>query len=239
MMVRIAKAIAARTAYSRREAERLIAEGRVSYAGERITHPATQVELDSPLLAVDGKPLPSVAAPEIWLLHKPTGMITTTKDPEGRPTVFSLLPPHLRHLMVVGRLDMQSEGLLLFTNSAAIKRHLEHPAHALERRYRVRVYGALDMAVYKQLQDGITLDGIYYRPVDISIISQTGRNIWLQFALKEGKNREIRMLCTALGVRVNRLIREAYGPFTLGKLPKSHYQQASQKYVDALWSTIL
>jgi 23S rRNA pseudouridine2605 synthase len=231
---RIAKVIAARSPYSRRDAEHLIAQGRVRLGEEIIAHPSHKIAMEDASLAIDHRLLPLAPSPKIWLFHKPTGTLTTAHDPQGRPTIFSLLPPHLQGMMTIGRLDMQSEGLLLLTNHAPLKAHLEHPDQAMERRYWVRVYGTINTRMLEEIRHGLLLDGIHYRPVDIVIDSQSGENSWLHFTLREGKNREIRHLCTALGVQVNRLIRAGYGPFTLDDMPHNSWKEAPGDLVTSL-----
>ena len=193
MLVRIAKAIAARSNYSRRQAELLIAEGRVSVNSQIIEHPSVQIDPSDPSLAINNMPLAAIQNPTIWLLHKPTGTITTTYDPQGRPTVFSLLPEALQGLKVIGRLDIESEGLLLFTNSGAIKRHFELPSSQITRVYHVRIYGTPDPQILHELAEGLDFGHASYQPVEIAIISGQGRNSWLQFSLKEGKKSKRRI----------------------------------------------
>ncbi len=217
---RIAKVIARAGLCSRREAEAWIAQGRVALDGQVLESPAITVGPEA-RITVDGRPLPAPEAPRLWRYHKPRGQLTTTKDPAGRPTVYDALPEGLPRLMSVGRLDINSEGLLLFTNDGAVKRRLELPATGWVRRYRVRVQGAVDEGAPARLALGVTVDGIAYGPNDARLES-AGRsaraNSWLTMALKEGKNREIRRICEHLGLRVNRLVRLSYGPFQLGNL---------------------
>lgn len=216
---RIAKIIARAGLCSRREAEALVAAGRVSVDGRPLTSPAATVTAAS-RIEVDGEPLPAAEAPRLFRYHKPRGEITTTRDPAGRTTVFDRLPAELGRLQAVGRLDINSEGLLLLTNDGALKRQLELPASGWLRRYRARVHGRVVPARLAALAKGVTVDGIDYGPVEASLDHQTGSNAWLTVGLREGRNREVRKICAHLGLTVNRLIRVAYGPFTLGKLPK-------------------
>jgi 23S rRNA pseudouridine2605 synthase len=202
---------------SRREAERWIAEGRVSVNGRVLETPAVTVS-ETDAIAVDGKPIAAAEPTRLWRYHKPRGLITSHRDPQGRPTVFDSLPAELPRVISVGRLDFNSEGLLLLTNDGALARHLEHPSTGWTRRYRARAHGAVDPEKLKRLADGVTIDGVRYGPVDARLESVKGANAWLAFGLKEGKNREIRKLCAYLGLDVTRLIRIAYGPFQLGEL---------------------
>jgi 23S rRNA pseudouridine2605 synthase len=214
---RIAKFLARAGVASRRDSERLIKAGRVALNGVIVAHPATLVSA-ADKLAVDGKP---VAAPEqtkLWRYHKPAGLMTTARDPEGRPTVFSVLPKTLPRVISVGRLDVNTEGLLLLTNDGELGRYLEHPAQALARTYRIRAHGVPTEVALAQLVKGITLDGVSYRPVATALDRRQGSNSWLTMTLNEGKNREIKRLLEHLGLRVTRLIRISYGPFQLGKL---------------------
>lgn len=214
---RIAKAIARFGICSRRQAEDYIAAGRVKLNGQAITSPAMNVTAED-IIEVDGVPLRQKTAARLFLYHKPRGLVVTHRDPEGRPTVFETLPKDLPRLISVGRLDLNSEGLLLLTNDGELARTLEHPSTALVRRYRVRAFGQMNHHALEKARRGITIDGIRYRPMEIDIERAEQKNIWLQFALQEGKNREIRRICEFLGLKVNRLIRTQYGPYSLGKL---------------------
>ena len=230
---RIAKIIARAGLCSRREAEAWIAQGRVALDGKVLDSPAVTVGPEA-RITVDGRPLPAPEAARLWRYHKPRGQLTTTKDPAGRPTVYDALPEGLRRLMSIGRLDINSEGLLLFTNDGAVKRRLELPATGWVRRYRVRVQGAVDEGALARLAQGSTVDGIAYGPIDARLES-AGRsaraNSWLTMALKEGKNREIRRVCEHMGLRVNRLIRLSYGPFQLGNLAPGELREVPVKVV--------
>ena len=215
---RIAKVIARAGLCSRRDAERWIADGRVSVNGNTLDSPACTVGPNDRIF-VDGKPLPASEAPRLFLYHKPVGLVTTARDEKNRPTVFANLPPSLPRVISVGRLDLNSEGLLLLTNDGGLARYLELPANALLRRYRVRVHGTVKAAQLAKLAQGITVDGMKYGPIEAKLErAQTGANVWLVVTLKVGKNREIRNVLTALGLQVSRLIRTAYGPFELGDL---------------------
>ena len=214
---RIAKVIARAGLCSRRDAERWIAEGRVKLDGKVLETPAIVVGPDN-VIEVNGEPLPQPERPRLWKYHKPKGQITAARDPEGRATVFDNLPKDLPRLQPVGRLDYNSEGLLLFTNDGGLKRKMELPATGWTRRYRVRVHGQVDERHIKTLAEGITIDGVHYAPIEASISHQAKTNAWMLMSLKEGKNREIRRVCEHLGLIVNRLIRISYGPFQLGEI---------------------
>ncbi|MBN2751917.1 MAG: rRNA pseudouridine synthase [Rhodospirillaceae bacterium] len=215
---RIAKAIARAGVCSRREAEARIAAGRVVLNGRRVETPATLVGPDD-VIKVDGTPLPDRSPPRLWRYHKPVGQLTTHKDPEGRATVFDNLPAGLPRVISVGRLDLNSEGLLLLTNDGELARRLELPSNAWTRRYRVRVHGMVRQDDLDRLTTGLTVDGVRYGPVKATLDRQPGANAWVEVVLTEGKNREVRKLMEAIGLTVNRLIRVHYGPFALGDLP--------------------
>ncbi len=170
-------------------------------------------------VTVDGRPVAAIEATRLFRFHKPAGFLTTARDPGGRPTIFDALPPGLPRLLPVGRLDMNTEGLLLLTTDGALKRTLELPVNAVARRYRVRAYGEITQATLERLIEGIEIDGMRYGPIDADIERRTGANLWLTMTLTEGKNREIRRVLEFLGLQVSRLIRVAYGPFDLGDLP--------------------
>lgn len=212
--MRIAKAMARAGLCSRREAERWIEDGRVSVNGKVIDTPAVDVT-PRDIVKVDGQPLPAAEPARLWRYHKPKGLVTTHSDPEGRPTVFDNLPPELPRVVSVGRLDFNSEGLLLLTNDGELARHLELPATGWLRRYRVRAYGRLTQADLDPLKEGITVDGVVYGPVEATLDSVQSGNMWLTVGLREGKNREVRKILGALGLEVNRLIRVSFGPFQL------------------------
>ncbi|MGO8869469.1 MAG: pseudouridine synthase [Alphaproteobacteria bacterium] len=216
---RIAKRLARAGLCSRREAERWIAEGRVAVDGQVLTTPAFVVGDDS-LVAVDGKPLAGPEPPRLFRYHKPAGLLTTARDPQGRPTIFDKLPRELPRLIAVGRLDLASEGLLLLTNDGELARHLELPSTGWLRRYRVRARGTADEALLKALARGITIAGVAYGPIQATLDRVQGANVWLTLALREGKNREARRVLEHIGLAVNRLIRIAYGPFQLGELAR-------------------
>lgn len=225
---RIAKVIAQAGIASRREAERLIAAGRVSVNGRKLSTPAVTVE-PGDVVAVDGTPIAERPPTRLWLHHKPAGRVTTHADPQGRPTVFDALPDELGRVISIGRLDLNSEGLLLLTNDGALARALELPATGWTRRYRVRAYGAVDEAALARLKDGITVEGVRYGSIEAALKRRTGANVWLTMALKEGKNREVRKVLSALGLSVNRLLRTAYGPFQLGGLERGAVKEVKTK----------
>lgn len=214
---RIAKRLARAGLCSRREAERWIAEGRVAVEGEVLTTPAVVVQ-PGDRVTVDGKPVPAPEATRLWRYHKPRGLICAERDPQGRASVFDRLPPGLPRVVSVGRLDVASEGLLLLTNDGALARTLELPATGWLRRYRVRVFGRPDPEGLAALAGGVTVDGVSYGPIEAALDRRQGGNAWLTLSLREGRNREVRNVMTYLGLRVNRLIRVAFGPFQLGKL---------------------
>jgi 23S rRNA pseudouridine2605 synthase len=225
---RIAKRLARAGLCSRREAERWIAAGRVAVDGAVLTTPAVVVTAAS-RIQVDGKALPDAEPTRLWRYHKPLGVITSHRDPEGRPTVFDQLPKNMPRVISVGRLDVNSEGLLLLTNDGELARKLELPATGWLRRYRVRVHGRPDPAALARLKQGITVEGITYDAINAAIDRQVGANAWLTVSLREGKNREVRRVLEHLGLPVTRLIRIAYGPFQLGALKPGEVAEASGK----------
>lgn len=212
--MRIAKAMARAGLCSRREAERWIADGRVNVNGRVLATPAFEVSAKDKVL-VDGRPLPVKEPPRLWRYHKPKGLVTTHSDPQGRPTVFEKLPPELPRVISVGRLDFNTEGLLLLTNYGALARHLELPANAWVRRYRVRARGRVTPADLERLKEGVEVEGVQYGAVEATIDSVQGANMWLSIAIREGKNREVRKILSSLDLAVNRLIRISFGPFQL------------------------
>ena len=225
---RIAKWLARAGVASRRDAEKMIAEGRVKLGGKVVETPATFIT-PGDHVTVDGKP---VAAPErtrLFRYHKPAGLVTTHRDPEGRPTVFEKLPPGLPRLVSVGRLDLTSEGLLLLTNDGELARKLELPSNGWLRRYRVRVHGRVEEKDLAALARGVTVEGVQYGPIEAGLDARQGTNSWLTVSIKEGKNREIRRVMAHLGLEVTRLIRTAYGPFQLGILPRGAVEEVNAK----------
>jgi 23S rRNA pseudouridine2605 synthase len=221
---RIAKWLARAGVASRRDAERLIAEGKVKLNGKVVETPATFVA-EGDKVSVEGKPVAQPERTRLFRYHKPDGLVTTHRDPQGRPTVFEKLPPGLPRVVSIGRLDLTSEGLLLLTNDGALARKLELPSNGWLRRYRVRVHGALDERKLAHLARGITIDGVAYGPIEAGLDSRQGANAWLTVSMKEGKNREVRRVMAHLGLQVTRLIRVAYGPFQLGALPRGGVEE--------------
>src|SRR5882724_5490416 len=225
---RIAKVIARAGLASRREAEAFIAAGRVTVNGAVITSPALNVT-SKDTITVDGKPLPQRERTRLFLYHKPHGLVTTHSDPQGRPTIFAGLPKNLPRLMSVGRLDMNTEGLLLLTNDGGLARVLELPATGWLRRYRVRAHGRVQQARLDELRRGIPLDGVRYGPIEAALEREQGANLWLVFAMREGKNREVKNVLGHLGLAVNRLIRVSFGPFQLGDLAEGAVEEVKTR----------
>jgi 23S rRNA pseudouridine2605 synthase len=221
---RIAKAIARAGLASRREAETRIAAGRVTVNGEVIREPGRSVTA-ADRVTVDGAPLPARERTRLFLYHKPRGLVTTNADPQGRPTIFDALPKHLPRLISVGRLDINTEGLLLLTNDGRLARVLELPQTGWLRRYRVRALGQVMQPDLDRLRDGVTVDGIHYGPVEATLDREQGSNVWLTFAIREGKNREVRNVLGHLGLQVNRLIRLSFGPFQLAELAEGGVEE--------------
>lgn len=214
---RIAKVIARSGRASRREAERLIEAGKVTLNGKPVERAALNVTPQD-RIEVDGVALSAPEPPRLWLYHKPSGLVTTARDEQGRATVFDDLPEDMPRVMTVGRLDLNSEGLLLMTNDGGVKRKLELPSTGWLRRYRVRVKGRPEDKTFEPLRQGIDVEGERFQPMNVTLDRQTGANAWVTVALREGKNREIRRAMEAVGLTVNRLIRVSYGPFQLGQL---------------------
>ncbi len=225
---RIAKALARAGVCSRRDAEKLIGEGRVSVNGKKLDTPAFKVTPDDEV-RVDGKLVGDAEQTRLWRYHKPAGLMTTHKDPAGRPTVFENLPQDMPRVISIGRLDFNSEGLLLLTNDGALARRLELPATGWLRRYRVRAFGETSQDALDQLADGVTVEGVTYGPIAAQFERQQGANVWLNVSLSEGKNREVRRVLESIGLKVNRLIRIAYGPFQLGVLASGAVDETPRK----------
>ncbi|MBQ9731689.1 MAG: rRNA pseudouridine synthase [Alphaproteobacteria bacterium] len=228
MTERLAKFIARSGVCSRRNAEELIKQKRVTVNGEIISSPAFNVNGNEKIL-IDGEKLPSKDITRLWLYHKPTGLVTSHKDDKNRPTVFDNLPAGLPRVISVGRLDLNSEGLLLLTNNGELSRKLELPSNGWIRRYKVRVHGIVNENKLKSLSDGTTIDGINYGPVHAVIESTQGTNTWLVVTLSEGKNREVRKVMKSIGLEVSRLIRLSYGPFQLGSLKRGEVKEVPTK----------
>lgn len=230
---RIAKVIARAGLCSRRDAERWIDAGRVIVNGATLTTPAFTVSAGDSIL-VDGKPLPTAEAPRLFLYHKPLGLVTTARDEKNRATVFDNLPQGLPRVISVGRLDLNSEGLLLLANDGGLARYLELPANALKRRYRVRAHGTVRSADLARVAKGVTIEGVHYGPIDAKLErTQTNSNTWLVVTLQEGKNREVRKIMAHLGLEVSRLIRTAYGPFELADLQPGAAAEVAPKVLRA------
>ena len=228
MSERIAKFMARSGVCSRRQAEELIKQQRVTVNGETITSPAFNVEGNEKIL-LDGEKLPAVEGTRLWLYYKPVGLLTTHKDTDNRPTVFDNLPAGMPRVISVGRLDLNSEGLLLLTNNGELSRKLELPQNGWSRRYKVKVHGFVDLKKLAKLADGVTVDGINSGPVKAELESEQGTNSWLTITLNEGKNREIRKLMKSIDLDVARLIRLSYGPFQLGSLKKGEVREVPGK----------
>ena len=225
---RIAKFLSRAGVASRRDAEAMILAGRVRMNNAPVEHPAVFVG-PTDIVVVDGKPVAQPERTRLWRYHKPNGLVTTHKDPEGRPTVFEHLPADMPRVISVGRLDLTSEGLLLLTNDGALSRQLELPATGWLRRYRVRVHGGVDPKKLTRLAEGMVVDGVRFGPIEASVDSVQRANTWLSVSLREGKNREIRRVMDALLLPVTRLIRVAYGPFQLGLLPQGAVEEVNGK----------
>lgn len=230
---RIAKALARAGIGSRRDIERMIGEGRIAVAGTVLTSPALNINSLAGV-TVDGVAVAGIAPARLYRFHKPAGFLTAARDPAGRPTIMDILPAALPRVMPVGRLDMNTEGLLLLTTDGELKRALELPASSVPRVYRVRAFGAVTQAALEQLADGISIDGIHYGPILADIERRTGQNLWLTMTIREGKNREIRRVLEHLGLQVNRLIRTAFGPIGLADLPPRMADEVADSDVQAL-----
>jgi 23S rRNA pseudouridine2605 synthase len=240
---RVAKMLARAGVASRRAVERLIEDGRVALNGEVLTTPAIKVRPDD-ILTVDGKMIDAPEATRVFRYHKPTGLMTTHNDPKQRPTVFSALPRDLPRLISVGRLDLNSEGLLLLTNDGALSRALEMPNNAWVRRYRARAFGDTTQAKLDRLKDGCTVEGVRYGPIEARLDKAQekaggGKNIWITLSLSEGKNREVRRVLESIGLKVNRLIRLSYGPFALGTLLPGQVEEVGPRVIRELLEGIV
>ncbi|KQV55094.1 MULTISPECIES: pseudouridine synthase [unclassified Caulobacter] len=240
---RVAKALARAGVASRREVERLIEAGRVAINGKVLTTPAVKVQAGD-FLTVDGQLVAEREPTRMFRYHKPTGLMTTHNDPKGRPTVFQSLPKELPRLISIGRLDLNSEGLLLLTNDGEVSRALETPSNAWVRRYRARAFGDTTQAKLDTLKDGITVEGVKYGAIEAKIDKAHdkaggGKNIWITVSLSEGKNREVRRVLEALGLKVNRLIRLSYGPFALGALEAGQIEEIGPRVIRELMEGIV
>lgn len=215
----------------------MIAEGRIALHGEKLTTPATLLA-DLSGVTVDGKPVRAAAATRLFRFYKPQGTITAERDPKGRPTIYDRLPKGLPRVMPVGRLDFMTQGLLLLTNDGELKRQLELPRTGVVRTYRARAFGHVTQAQLEQLAEGITIDGVHYGSINANLERRTGRNAWIEMSLTEGKNREVRRVLAHLGLQVSRLIRTAYGPFTLAGLQPGNVDEADAGELDAFRRTL-
>lgn len=224
---RIAKKMARAGLCSRRDAERWIEQGRVKVNGHVLDSPAFKVS-DQDKIEVDGKLIGQAEQTRLFLYHKPVGLVTSHKDEQGRDTVFDALPDKIGRVISVGRLDLNTEGLLLLTNDGELSRYLEHPKTGWSRNYRVRVHGKVNEEKLDRLKEGITIEGVHYKSIKATLEKQTGANSWINMTLREGKNREIRRVMEHLNLQVNRLIRIAYGPFNLGKLESGMVEEVDQ-----------
>jgi len=228
---RIAKRIARAGICSRRDAEKLIVDGLVKLNGKIVETPATKV-CGKDKIHVNGKLIAKKEPTRLWMYHKRKGLVTTHKDESNRETVFQHLPKNLPRVISVGRLDLNSEGLLLLTNDGELSRYLEMPSSGLTRSYRVRAHGRITQTKLDRLKDGITIDGITYGAIDAYLESSKGSNSWINFSLTEGKNREIRKVLEHLGMSVNRLIRTTYGKFELGTLKHGEVEEVPQEVLE-------
>jgi 23S rRNA pseudouridine2605 synthase len=231
---RVAKALARAGVASRRDVERLIEAGRVALNGKVLTSPAVKVEPND-VLTVDGEVVNEPEPARVFRYHKPVGLLTSHKDPQGRPTVFGALPPGLPRVISVGRLDLNSEGLLLLTNDGGLARALELPDTAIVRRYRARAHGRITQEKLDRLKSGVTVEGVRYGPIEATLDKAKegpqGANLWITVTLAEGKNREVRRVLESLGLKVNRLIRLAYGPFALGTLAVGEVEEVGPRVI--------
>lgn len=235
---RIAKVLARAGVASRRDAEKMIAEGRVRLNGKVLSTPAVKVT-DKDIILVDDKPIAAKEPPRLWRYHKPDGLVTSHRDEKGRETVFDTLPEELGRVISVGRLDITSEGLLLLTNDGELARKLEHPSTGFSRRYRARAYGRVTQAELSSLMDGIVIDGIKTGPIEAILDTQKGDNSWITVTIREGKNREVRRAMEHLDLRVNRLIRTSYGPFMLSDLKPGKVEEVKLKTLQTQLGTLM
>jgi 23S rRNA pseudouridine2605 synthase len=221
---RIAKWLSRAGVASRRDVERMLAEGVIKLNGRTVSHPATFVSAGD-VVQINGRVVDKPDRTRVWRYHKPEGLVTTHRDPEGRPTVFEKLRHQLPRVVSVGRLDLTSEGLLLLTNDGGLARQLELPSNGWLRRYRVRVFGVPNEGALNSLAHGVTVDGVRYGPIEAGVDARKGDNTWLTISLREGRNREVRRVMAHLGLSVSRLIRVAYGPFQLGTLERGGIEE--------------
>jgi len=228
---RVAKVISQSGLCSRREAEQLIVEGRVTVNGETINTPAVFITDQS--IKVDGKLINAKQETRLWLLYKPVGTITSAKDPKNRKTIFKILPKNMPRVISVGRLDFNTEGLIVLTTNGALASYMEMPKNKWVRKYRARVFGKIDHERLKALENGITIEGIHYGSVKVSVDVEKESNSWLTISLQEGKNREIRNIMEHLGLQVNRLIRVSFGPFVLGNMQIGELREINKKQLES------
>ena len=224
---RIAKLLARAGVASRREVERMIEAGRIAIDGKTLDTPATLLKTLHGV-TVDGAPVGQPIPAKLYCFHKPAGLLTAERDPKGRPTIYDKIPKGLPRLMPIGRLDLNTEGLLLMTNDGGLKRQMELPSSGVERIYRARAFGPITQDQLEKLIDGITIEGVRYGSIDANLERRTGRNQWIEMKLAEGKNREVRRVLEHFGLQVSRLIRTAYGPFYLGDIPKGAVEEVRQ-----------
>ncbi|MXO59172.1 pseudouridine synthase [Altererythrobacter salegens] len=238
---RIAKLLARAGVASRREVERMIADGRIALNGEKLTTPATILQ-HLRGVTVDGKPVGKADRTRLYRFHKPSGLLTAERDPKGRPTIYTALrnalPQDAPRLMPVGRLDLNTEGLLLLTNDGELKRAMELPSSGVPRTYRARTFGDITQGQLESLIEGVTVDGVNYGRIDANLERRTGRNQWIELTLTEGKNREVRRVLEHLGLKVSRLLRTAYGPFVLGDLPRGAADELKKHEVERFISEL-
>lgn len=232
---RVAKVLARAGVASRREIERLIEAGRVAVNGQTLTTPAVKIE-PGDILTVDGEVVADAEPTRLFRYHKPVGLLTAHADPKGRPTVFSALPDGLPRLISIGRLDLNSEGLLLLTNDGGLARQLEMPSNGWIRRYRARAFGSTNQETLDKLKAGVTVEGVHYGSIEARLDKANGRNVWITVTLSEGKNREVRRVLESIGLKVNRLIRVSYGPFALGELSSGGVEEVGPRVIRELLS---
>lgn len=227
---RIAKLIAHSGAYSRRDAEKLIHEGKVEVDGQILSSPAILVD-GSEKIVINGKKINTNFHTKIWLLNKPKGFISTSKDPQGRKTIFDLMPKNINHIMPIGRLDLNTEGLLLFTNDGNLSRYMEHPDNKIIRKYKIKVRGKVAEDLIANIQENITISRVQYNIITANIISYSQSNTWLSIGISEGKNREIRNICEHFRLQINRLIRTNFGPFELNNIQKGEFIELPKEII--------
>jgi len=224
MLINITKRIAHSGLCSRRDAKAMVTSGKVSVNGAIVFSSTTKVSIGDTIL-VDGQEIANISVPRLWLFHKPASVITTNKDPQNRKTIFDILPQDLPRLVSVGRLDLNSEGLLLLTNNGELARYFEMPENNIKRKYEVRVFGNLDKRRLNRLSEGCSIDGVKYGPIKVRVLEAGANNAWLEMVLTEGKNREIRKVLASLGMKISRLKRVEYGNYSLGNIKKGEIRE--------------